>query len=255
MNKHLLLTLLALFLAGHCTVADLRPLKMQDQGVTDIDKQKGKLLLEQMVVAMYDALKPSARISAVKLTLRDEWPAFFSRNFSMPWQDSPTQLELQTRGFGKKLQLQAPEKEFLIQELGKAPEGQDRQVSLFMRLLWQFMFFAEYAQRFELQAYAGSAAAIGNGYELVLLTTGSFKASNEHDQYLLWINQQSHTLDFIQYTMREHNPSLYGTMHLTDYRKINGIIIPHRHSLMNYPGSKNIIRDTRILSFELLQEK
>jgi len=99
-----------------------------------------------------------------------------------------------------------------------------------------FQYFAEMIDRLKdapIISYAGEDEFRGQKYDLVLCTWQSEKPHNENDQYLVWINQATGLMDFTQYTIRESyiKPPGYkmigGAIEFTDFRDIDGIMVPH----------------------------
>ena len=82
-------------------------------------------------------------------------------------------------------------------------------------------------------SYAGQEEFNGKQYDLVFCTWGKPEPHQEHDQYLLWINQKTGLLDYSEYSIREPyvKPPGYktigGNIEYTDYRAIDGVLIPH----------------------------
>ena len=65
----------------------------------------------------------------------------------------------------------------------------------------------------------------------------------EHDQYLLYINQESKLIEYASYTIRENYlpgpKKFYGTIQFSDLREVKGVKIPFRQSVfLNAPKEK-----------------
>lgn len=82
-------------------------------------------------------------------------------------------------------------------------------------------------------SYAGQKEFKEKQYDLVFCTWEKPEPHLEHDQYLLWINQKTGLLDYIEYSVREPHvkPPGYkmigGALEYADYRDVDGVLIPH----------------------------
>lgn len=99
-----------------------------------------------------------------------------------------------------------------------------------------FQYFNEMIDRLKdapIISYAGEDEMRGQKYHLVFCTWQSAEPHMEHDQYLAWINQETGLMDFTQYTIRESylKPPGYkmlgGGIEFTDFKDIDGVMIPH----------------------------
>ena len=94
-------------------------------------------------------------------------------------------------------------------------------------------------------SYAGSKDFNNKQYDLVFCTWEKPKPHMKHDQYLLWINQKTGLLDYVEYSVRKPHvkPPFYkmigGALELADYREIDGVLIPHDHIIYAIKKKKN----------------
>jgi hypothetical protein len=67
----------------------------------------------------------------------------------------------------------------------------------------------------------------------------------EHDQYVAWVNKETGLMDFTQYTIRESflKPPGYkmigGVVEFTDFKEIDGVMIPHEQLVYASKMRKN----------------
>lgn len=118
-------------------------------------------------------------------------------------------------------------------------------------------------------SYAGSEEFNGNQYDLVFCTWGKPEPHLEHEQYVLWINQETGFMDYSEYSVRDPytKPPGYkaigGNIEYNDYREIDGVWIAHDQIV--YPLSKKTdqskfvhrlkITDFQFDSFDLIDLK
>lgn len=112
-----------------------------------------------------------------------------------------------------------------------------------------FQYFMELTGRLnnaEYIRYAGEKEFNGKLYNLVFATWGSLEAHPEHDQYLLYFNQENNMLEYVSFTVRDNyldmpgSGMFYGSTSYSDIRNINGFQVPFTISLfMNGPSEDN----------------
>ena len=111
-----------------------------------------------------------------------------------------------------------------------------------------YQYFFELLDRLKkapIISYAGEKEFLGQIYDQVFVSWETPKPHQQHDQYVLWINQESGLLDFAVYTLRETYLKLpgakafYGSIQFADWRSVDGILIPHRQIVyLNEPKKK-----------------
>ena len=92
-----------------------------------------------------------------------------------------------------------------------------------------YQYFIEFPLRI-LEAdkitYAGESTYNNQNYDLVMASWQTLTPQKNIDQYLIWVNKQTHRIDILQYTIRDMSTLIKGTNFLTDYKNINGIWLP-----------------------------
>ncbi|MFK8044838.1 MAG: hypothetical protein AB8B72_05045, partial [Crocinitomicaceae bacterium] len=124
--------------------------------------------------------------------------------------------------------------------------------------LYHIQYFFELLNRLRLApiiCYAGEQEFNGNNYDLVFCTWGEAEPHQDHDQYLLWINQETGFLDYSEYSVREPyaKPIGYkrigGNIQYLDYREIDDVWIPHYQIV--YPFKKRTEQDKFIHNLKI----
>lgn len=114
-------------------------------------------------------------------------------------------------------------------------------------------------------SYAGEKSFKGNTYDLVFATWHQPEPHMENDQYVLWINRETGMLEYAVYSLRDNYlkmpgyKAFYGSIHFDEYRKIDGIMIPHKQTVfLNQPNKNDkrhihqlIVSDFAFDSFDL----
>ncbi|MFT5822230.1 MAG: hypothetical protein ACI8ZM_003486 [Crocinitomix sp.] len=111
-----------------------------------------------------------------------------------------------------------------------------------------FQYFIELVSRMNnanIIRYAGETEFNNKHYDLVYVTWNSEKANKDVDQYLLYIDQSTHILDYASFTIRENYinmpgaSALYGSIGFSDYRNIDGYLVPFTQTLFSSKPKKN----------------
>jgi len=91
--------------------------------------------------------------------------------------------------------------------------------------------------------YAGQKPYAGKNYELVFASWETPEPHPEHDQYLLFLDPQTHRLQAASYTVRDNYlpgaSNLYGSILFDDFRKVEGAWIPFRQTVFLNGLSEN----------------
>ena len=74
--------------------------------------------------------------------------------------------------------------------------------------------------------YAGEENIKNESYHLLFASSGGIAASPEHDQYVIYVNKNTHYVDYIDFTLRSLFESYKGTLHYGDFRTVQGLVVP-----------------------------
>lgn len=120
-----------------------------------------------------------------------------------------------------------------------------------------FQYFTEMIDRLKnapIVVYAGEDEMNGQSYDLVFCTWNSLKTDKDVDQYIAWINKKTGLLDYTQYTIRENylkmpgGKMFYGGIEFSNLKNVDGILIPHTHTLYAFNLKTNQKRNIHQLN-------
>lgn len=103
-----------------------------------------------------------------------------------------------------------------------------------------FQYFTEIVGRMnkaEIIRYAGEENFNGVDYDLVYVTWKQEDASDDFDQYVLYINKSNSMLEYASYTIRDNYMNMpgasmfYGSIHFTEFTDIAGYKVPFTQSI------------------------
>lgn len=252
------IVLISMVLQG-CGLADLRTKMIKEDGITGHNSEKGKQLLERAWKTQgFDKLKNH---SVYSYTANDTWKGLLGR-IGKIWPDRKSELTFKYRigSFdgqvhfldGKESGNYAGLQNWNYYEINDNKTNFSDKASRKNRKkvfgIAAFQYFTEMIDRLKIApiiSYAGEKEFRGQQYDLVLCTWGKVEPHMEHDQYLVWINKETGLMDFTQYTIRDTylKPPGYkaigGAVEFTDFKEVDGILIPHMQLVYAIKLKKN----------------
>jgi hypothetical protein len=210
-------------------------------------ERRGRELLDQL--AERHGLAAWKRRTTMEVVGRDSWPG------GGPWWPEATQrfrtqallgtftsraelLDGRGRGELWGLQAWAPYKKRPADAVPTFLSEPDRAITFYLPTLQYFNELPFRLRSAPIVRYAGEAHQRGRHYQRVFVTWEGPEPRAAHDQYVLWIDQQTHLLSMVRYTLRDGvvwMPSvqarlfrsvMLGTMHYEDYREVDGVMLP-----------------------------
>lgn len=197
---------------------NLQPSMIKKEGVTTINKEKGKQILNSVWKQQgYDKFDQSTVYS---FKAKDNWKGMLGK-MGQIWPEMTINLEAKylTGTFDGQIKyLDGKEKGKIVGlQNWNYYEISDHKTTFFDKDdkksrrkvfgISAFQYFTEMVSRLRLApiiSYAGEKQFKGQSYDLVFCTWGNLKAHKEHDQYLVWINKNTNTMDIVQYTIRDN---------------------------------------------------
>ena len=75
-------------------------------------------------------------------------------------------------------------------------------------------------------ASAGKGEIKGKTYDLVYATWGSEKANKEYDQFLLYLNEETHLIEYLHFTVREKFNAISFTARFDNFKAVDNLVFP-----------------------------
>jgi len=236
-----------------CGIYDLRTDEIKENGIESANIRKGKMILEKSRKAQ--GMDKIHDYKTYSFDAFDTWQGMLGK-MGKVWKDNETELSFKFRvnSFDGQVQFLDGQDQgtasglqdwnFYDVKNGKtifsAKEDKENVRKAFALAAYQY--FSEMIDRLyhaPIISYAGEEEFRGQKYDLVFCTWGSPEPHMEHDQYMAWINKETGLLEFAQYSLRESYLKMPGYklmgggVELTDFRNIDGVLVPHHHII--YP--------------------
>ena len=233
-------TLGLVYLLQACAFSDLRPSQLREFGPSIEMEQRGRELLDRAIEAT-GGRQAWDSFQSAEMHFQDEWGGWIGYLYR-PWPENPTELLMHYD-----FPMQAAEGRFLsgshlgetwgLDEHGtwfQAPDGQrvQRPCESIRFMFAAYQYFFELPLRISeapIVSYAGNRQRAGRQYDLVFATWGKPEPHAAHDQYLLWIAKDSGLIEIAQYTIRDKFRFVKGANRFSDFRTVDGIVIPHSY--------------------------
>lgn len=75
-------------------------------------------------------------------------------------------------------------------------------------------------------ASAGEKIINNVNYDVLFITWKSVEPNPEYDQYMIYLNKDTHLISCLEFTLREAHPMATGVSKFENYKEQNGIVLP-----------------------------
>lgn len=244
---------------------DIRPAEIRGRAVDADNEARGRQLLAQ-VAERYGGLERWRSLRATRAVLTDFWPAGLMKTMGSPWRDGET-LEL-TYLHGRdtaRLVFRGGERDghawgiqnwLTYTRAGSAPAefAPNNDIKFWLPTIAYFFELPFRLVEASVVQYVGERHLDGRTYDLVYLTWNSPEPQADVDQYVAWINRKTGMLDYTQYTVRDTHKLIAGGMHCSDYRTIDGVVIPFVMSASGSPEEPQLMHRFDVKQVQFLPQ-
>ena len=248
---------LAISLLLSSCMADLRSPMLKKEGLSQSNVDKGRAILQEAWEKQ--GFNHLAKFKTYAAKGQDRWKGMLGK-MGKVWPEAKSSLELKYaigtfdgrvsfldgKRKGEQAGLQSW-KYYEVDENGTT-EFMKRNVRIRFGLA-AYQYFFELGDRMmkaPIVSYSGEKEFRGKQYDQVFVSWHKAKAHKQNDQYLLWINKETKMIEFSTYTLRDNylpmpgGRALFGSIEYGDFRNVQGVMIPHLHSIyINNPKKKN----------------
>ena len=244
----LLITLLFCLLFS-CKISDIRtPYLLENK--EDVNK---KNLLLNSVEEQYGGYENWIHTPAITAIGYDEWPTFFWRLVANPWREKKTEFSykwLPNTDNSRMLLTSGKDKgkvygiqNWMTYTIKDASPVFKKKKSIWFHLptMEYFMEFPFRIREAEFIKYAGTRLFNQTSYELLFITWDSETPNKRMDQYLIYINPDTHLIDYLELTVRDQGKWTYATVRFFDFIKKSQFTFPSKMEFYfqnKLPGKK-----------------
>ena len=241
--KNKILFILSLSLLAGCALADLRPQTLRDIEIPAAPKVHGREILEQVAqqqgIAEHWRKYKTWKIVAVDIW-KDQWVRLLTP-IKQPEQRLDFVIDLPTRS----VLMTFLEGKFKNNSLGWDRDGtfgvidnevtrkEYRDVDIYVVPVRDYFLWPQTLVSFPVQVFAGEATLKTVIYDKVFVTRGSVVPNDKDDQYIVWVNRQTHKIDYVEFTLRNLFGFYRGVVAYRDYRPVQGMDLPFEIQLLD----------------------
>jgi hypothetical protein len=231
--------------------ADLRNDAIKRSGITEQVAAKGKQLL--LTAAQAHGIEKAKSYTTAEFTFADEWTGLMGK-FMNPWPENNKSIRMQTllgtftcrveflegKGAGEIWGIQAWAAYKQENKNTEAVFEEDGTIQFFLPTQHFFSELPFRVLQTEIIAYMDNRSLEGKDYHLVFATWGTAEPNTDYDQYVIWINKETSLIEKMSYTAREMFSFMEATIHFSDFKNIQGVMVPFKHTTtMDRPEDVN----------------
>ena len=227
-----------------CATADLRSEQLRDRGLRADVRDRGHAILDAMVEAHGLSVWQSKRTTEV--TMRDDWDSALATLLRIkPWDDDELlRFRIENGTFNTRVDfLDGPRKGAVqgmqawrtyTKDLDSEIEFEDdKDIRFFLPAITYFVELPFRLHKAPVVSYEGEEMFKSRRYDKVLVTWQSLNP-NEHDQYVVWINQTTGLMDLATFTIREQGDFFKSTIYFDEYREVDGVQVAFRQTIADF---------------------
>lgn len=232
------LVVFGLLATSACATADLRPESGRFPGAAEVE---GRAWLAKAAAAQGGAAWSEHEV--ISLWMQDEWPGWLSRAVAMPWPEHRQPLRFDARvgtDDGRVTFVGGPEDgtgwgiqqwvTYRFDSEGKLDfdpvDDPDDDIKFWIPTTLYFPFMVWRLPEADVVRAMGPERIGERTYQRVFVSWGRPEPQDDIDQYVVYIDEQSHLLRWARYTVRDVAGFAAGLMRYEDYREVGDLKLP-----------------------------
>lgn len=238
-------------------LTDLRTEFNKEEGYSDANQQKGRVLLNSVLAEI--GMKKLEACNSYTVMFSDEF-LNFTGAFANPYKDKFNQFELSYAPGtmnGAMTFLNGKEKGrhygFNNGETYEVADGyrtrgdsKDKRTKFWLPTYQYFIEFPWRILEADKISYAGEQTYNEKEYDLVLASWNQFEPQRKLDQYLIWVSKETGRIEILQYTIRDYYGFIKGVTFMEDYKTFGGIQFPTSMRVKTRLNQKKLMHHMRI---------
>lgn len=236
-----------------CSIADLRP---KDHRGIEPSESKIQNSLETFMLPRERQIRKWSSLKKVEMTVTDSWNSWLVRQFT-PLDYSETRMRISLYPLSSDIKVTFADREStsgfelrsgkLYQfEAGTETSISDSSTKLYLESLSLYLRLPLEIQELDFFLQLPSERVENREFLKYYASNSGFELSGSSDQYICYVNQPQHEVNFIEFTYREVMESYRGVLEYLDYADQNGISYPHRIQIKDNITEDSFIHEIRI---------
>jgi len=235
---------LALAVALVCTACatDIRPESIED-GISEQAAAEGRAWLDKMAAA-HGGVDRFRALGDAEVVLTDTWPGWLTRNAAMPWtvNGERMRVDMRTTTYDARLTFIGGERDgitwgiqnwatYTVPKGGKAVFEEDEDIWFWVPTVAYFVVMPWRIGEATTVAYTGDRTIGGREHAVVFATWGNPEPTDGVDHYIVYIDKETHRLNYAAYTIRDMALASWGAVHYEDFREVQGLQVPFKMTM------------------------
>jgi hypothetical protein len=245
-----------------CKLADIRPKVLENSGFNPDLKSKALTLISNPIEGKLKSGDWKS-LKQVQFTIKDVWHSNTVRFFTpikepeqrmkvfIDFEKNSMEVEmLNGKDKGLYLGIAKSDAYQISPDTGKVFTGDD-EVRVYLESLRLYLTLIWNAKNFEILQYAGDAQILGKKYESIYLTSVQVDATPDTDQYVLYLDNESGAVEWIEFTYREIFSWYKGVLKFGYYEDWDGKLFPRRITILDKFNDSDFVHEIRIERIEI----
>lgn len=261
LKKYQLLLLCLVMMSCQACMSDIRTDLVKKDGTAMTNLDKGKALLKnihegQSATAWSD-------IEVYEVMLQDEFFGIMG-SFAKPFPEKKISMQAfyAPNSYDGKLTFNNGKlkgktwgiqswKTYTQEAGNQAIFNKNKKITFWLPTYQYFIELPARIQNANVISYAGEQAFNGNDYDLVYATWKTQEPQKDIDQYMVWINKKTHTVDLVEFTIRDQMNFLKGTAIYEDLHDAgDGVVLPKHISIKTKKDDKKMLHQMTLSDFK-----
>lgn len=221
-----------------CATVDIRSEQLQLSGLDKSRQERAQALIAQVKQDQFD------RYNRLMIEARDVWKTTFIRWLTpIPQSDQLLQLDFELKMDKAEMRyLNGKQKSqvlgifegqtYVLRGNEKIPK-KNRKIELYLAPVRDYFIWPFTLMNSNILVYDGEDELNSRKYHKIFATNGTFEPQSNNDQFILWINQETMNIDYIEFTLRDLMKSYRGAVYYQDFRIVNDMFVAHRLQLLD----------------------
>lgn len=214
-------------------LADIRPDVITPDAAQPEREARGREVLA-LALEAHGGADAWAADGGQTFTMVDEWPGMYA--WISPWGMERAELEVVQRRhtfdstvtFADGRVWGITDGQPWTSTGGERTEVDDPNIRFILPTVHYFVEAPQRLQEAELVRYAGTRQIGGTTYDVVYATWGTWAANGDYDQYLIFVDADTHRIEKLEYTVRDMMRPIRAAIHYEDFVEVGDVTVATR---------------------------
>lgn len=141
-------------------------------------------------------------------------------------------------------------KTYELDQAGKPKFEENKDAYFWIPTYQYFLEFPLRIQKADAFNYAGESEINGIKCDGILASWRKTEPQKDVDQYLIWLDQKTHRIVKLEYTVRDQYNFLIGALYFKEYKEFDGLPLPTHMPVESNLKKKGLLHEIHLLDFQ-----